>query len=64
MRKADLFKAVARNALSPILVTLSGIFIESSEEQPQNASFPIAVTDFGIIIDSNDIQLRKASFPG
>ena len=40
----------SKNALSPILVTLSGIVIEVKTLQPANATSPILVTLSGIVI--------------
>lgn len=44
-------KALSRNALSPMLLMLSGIVTEVSFEQLENALSPILVTPLGIIIE-------------
>ena len=40
-----------KKALSPIEVTLSGIFIEVKLEQQENAKSPIFLTPSGIVTD-------------
>ena len=43
-----------------MLVTLSGIAIDVSPEQPRNASSPILLTLDGIVTDVNPEQLVNA----
>ena len=43
-----------------MLVTLLGIVIEVSEEQPLKAPYPILVTLLGIVIEVSEEQSSKA----
>ena len=49
--------AVLRNALCPMLVTLSGIVMLARLLQLENASSPMLVTLFGIVILVRILQL-------
>ena len=55
--KSEIWTSVSleqpENALTPMLVTLSGIVIDVSLEQPENAEVPMLVTLSGIVIDVN-----------
>ena len=46
-----------------MFVTLSGIVIDVSPEQPENAQVPMLVTLSGIVTDVRPEQPEKASFP-
>ena len=43
-----------------MLVTLSGIVTEVSEEQPKNAYLPMLVTLLGIVIEESKVQFENA----
>ena len=43
-----------------MLVTLSGIVIEVSEEQPEKAASPMLVTLLGIVMEVSEEQPLKA----
>jgi hypothetical protein len=47
-------------AENPILVTLFGIEMDGSEEQPENAPYPILVTLLPIEIETRELQPEKA----
>ena len=53
----------SRKALSPIIVTLSGIVMLVRLEQPLKASSPILVTLFGIVMLVRLVQPSKALSP-
>ena len=55
-------RTATRKALTPILVTLSGISILLSEQQPRKAQSSIIVTLFGMITLLRELHFQKASF--
>ena len=52
-----------KKAITPILLTDSGMVIEVREEHLKKASTPILLTDSGIIIDVREEQPPKAHSP-
>lgn len=61
-RAIDLRELQLANTEVPIVVTLSGIFIEERDEQPSNAELSIVCKAVPNTIDWSDEQLRNVEF--
>ena len=61
--KMDCKDRQAENALSPMLVTESGMVTDCKESQPKNAQSPMLVTESGMVTECKNLQKVNAQLP-